>query len=133
MISLKISLGIFFLRIVINQVQRRIIYFIVFLSSIFGFVYFFFIIFQCGAPIHGFTFWEKYLSHKCVPDGAVLGMAYTHAIINALTDTTFAIMPYFMVWKAKLTIQQKFLIGAILTIAALYVNFGSQVQHLESY
>jgi hypothetical protein len=121
MICLKLSLGIFFLRIMVDQTQRRIIYFVVSLSAGFGAIYFFFIVFQCGAPIQGATFWERYISRQCVPDAAVLAMGYTHAIITALTDATFAVLPIGLVRRAKLHPRQKIVVGGILIIGAVYV------------
>jgi hypothetical protein len=121
MIFLKLSLGIFFLRIMVDRIQRRIIYAVVSLSVSFGVFYFFFIIFQCGAPIQGSTFWERFIGRRCVSDMAVLAMGYTHALINALTDATLAILPIGLVRRAKLHPHQKLIVGGILIIGAMYV------------
>jgi hypothetical protein len=119
MITLKLSLGIFFLRIMINKTQRRIIYFVVSVSVFFGTVYFFFIVFQCGAPIPGATFWQKFIGRVCAPNRAVLAMGYTHAIITALTDLTFAILPINLVRNAHMSSRQKILVGSILVLGAM--------------
>jgi hypothetical protein len=119
MILLKISLGIFYLRIMVDKTSRRIIYCVVSASGGFGVLYFFFIVFQCGAPIPGPTFWERFISKQCAPNAAVLAMGYTHAIITALTDLTFAILPVKMVWNSKMNVRHKFLVGTILTIGAV--------------
>ena len=89
------------------------------LSTLFGGVYFFFIVFQCGAPIQGATFWERFITKKCAPDKAVLAMGYTHALITALTDLTFAVLPIELVRKAQLTMNQKIVVGGILMIGGV--------------
>ena len=121
MIFIKLSLGIFFLRITVDRIQRRIIYAVIAISVSFGTIYFFFIVFQCGAPIQGATFWERFISRKCVPPSAVLAMGYTHALLNAITDVTLAVLPIGLVRKAKLHPHQKIIVGGILVIGAMYV------------
>lgn len=89
------------------------------LSTLIGVAYFFFIIFQCGAPIQGATFWHRFIAHKCQPDSAVLAMGYTHAIITALTDATCAILPILFLRRSKLDLGKKFIVGVILVIGAI--------------
>ncbi|KAI4719400.1 hypothetical protein E4T48_04337 [Aureobasidium sp. EXF-10727] len=62
-VFLKISLGFFFLRIIIEPWQRAVIYICMAISTIYGFIYFGIVTFGCGDP-------EKFLirtvQNKCI-------------------------------------------------------------------
>jgi len=119
MIFVKLSLGFFFLRIFFDRLHRRIVYTVMVMSTVFGAAYFFFIIFQCGTPIGGATFWRRFIGHQCVGDSAVLGIGYTHAIITTLTDATCACLPIVFLRKSGLSLGKKFIVGGILVIGAI--------------
>lgn len=119
MIFLKISLGLFFLRIMFQKSYRYIIFVVMFLSTLVGVMYFFFIIFQCGTPVGGTTFWYRFLAHQCVPDTAVLAMGYTHAVTIALTDIIFAVLPVVFLSRAGFGTRKKAVVGSILAIGAV--------------
>jgi hypothetical protein len=119
MLTLKPAIGLFFLRILVYPWQKRIVYIAVALSTAFNIAYFFVICFQCGITHNSFEIFEKFVSSKCLSPPRILGMAYTHAIITALTDWTFAIMPIIIIQKSQLRIREKYIVGFIVMMAAM--------------
>ena len=119
MIAIKISLGLFFLRIFIERWMRRTTIAIVAVSVMFSVAYLFQVIFQCGAPIKGPEFWEKTLAHQCLYKSLILGFVYTHAILMAVTDATFVILPIIFVSGTTKPLREKVMIAGILVVGAV--------------
>ena len=116
MVLLKISLGIFFLRIVVKKWQRWTIYCTVAVSTIYGGYYFFGSIFQCGDPT---KFLEHQLAGKCVSNDALLAVNITAGVINAVTDWILALLPIFVLRKANMPRPAKISAGCILLLGSL--------------
>jgi hypothetical protein len=119
MLALKPAIGIYFLRILLQPWQKRIVYAAVALSTAFNVAYFFIICFQCGVTHNSYEIFEKFVASKCISAPKILGVAYTHAVITALTDWTFAIMPLAMIKQSKLRTREKFIVGFIILMAAM--------------
>jgi hypothetical protein len=119
MLTLKTSIGLFFLRILIARWQRRIVYVAIGLSAIFNFGYFFFICFQCGISNSSFEIWQKFVSSRCATTQQILGVAYAHAGVTALTDWTFAILPLTVIKQSQLGTREKFIVGFIISMGAM--------------
>jgi hypothetical protein len=120
--TLKLSLCLFFLRIMIARRQRYIIFAIAAFSTVFGTAYFFYGLLQCGAPVQAELFWKKRILGQCVQRSSILGMSYTHAIISSATDLLLASLPIPMILKAKINRNEKFIVVGILSIAVTYVG-----------
>lgn len=118
MISLKISLALFYSRILREKWQRTTANGIAILCATFGFAYFWYTVFQCGVPGQGETFWIKTITHECVNRASILGFGYTHAIISAGTDIALSIMPIPMIRKSNMPSKEKIIISVILLLAA---------------
>lgn len=114
---LKISLGIFFNRIIVVHWHRYLIYGIVALSTLQSLANFFFIIFRCG-PIPG-HYLIMQLEGKCAPRWLNLLFLYMHAAVTTITDWVFAILPVCILWGTKMDIRSKLSVGFILTLGAL--------------
>lgn len=117
MVTLKISLGLFFYRLLSTRKQRQILMGVVTLSTVMGISYFFWGLFQCGTPGVGDTFWFKRLTNRCKhePQGAIWG--YIHSGINTITDIILSTLPIPLVWKAKINKKDKIVVSAILILA----------------
>lgn len=89
------------------------------ISVTFGLAYMLFVIFQCGAPIQGPTFWMKTLAKQCVPDEAILGMGFAHGILTAATDLIFAILPIPIIRTSTKPFREKAMIVGILMIGTV--------------
>jgi hypothetical protein len=121
-ITLKLSLGIFFLRIMAFSWQRWVIYCVMVISTIIGTTYFFIGVFQCGYFSNIWLFLERRVTQQgCVSKPAVLGVAYTQASISALTDWIYATLPLFMLRNAHMKRREKYIVYGILSLAATYV------------
>jgi hypothetical protein len=91
MVILKISLGIFYLRIVVSRWHKITVYATVGIATIYTCYYFFAILFSCGLPGN---FLANALQGKCtgtVHSRYAVNMAA--GIINALSDFVLAILP----------------------------------------
>jgi hypothetical protein len=119
MIALKISLALFFFRLMKDKRERRILWVVVGASTIFGFAYFWFAVFQCGVPGKGLQFWYKKITQQCVSNKSAFGMAYAHALLQAGTDIILVSLPIPMVRKAKINRREKYIVIAILLLAAV--------------
>jgi hypothetical protein len=118
MMALKATLSLFFLRIIVETWQRRIIYFNLTLVTFLGVAYFFYAIFQCGIP-HGTTFWVNKLTGECAGTSSILGLGYTHALVNALTDLSFVALSIPMLKKVHINHREKIIVGGIFFLASV--------------
>lgn len=119
MLFLKISLSVFFLRIMVRTWQRRVVQLSVFLATTFGIVYFFFAIFQCGAPVTAYNIIRKMLLKQCLSSDEILGMAYTHASITLATDLALALIPMAMLHGSQMTKREKWVVYFILSLGTM--------------
>ncbi|KAL2357039.1 hypothetical protein BJ546DRAFT_837614, partial [Cryomyces antarcticus] len=115
-VILKISLGIYFLRIAIKKWQIYTIYSLMTISTLYGIIYFLVAIFQCGLPS---LFLQHQLHKQCINPQTLLGLGYTHAVISTITDWTFAILPIFVLWNTNMDIRSKVSVAIILTLGAI--------------
>ena len=111
----KISLGAFLLRIVVLPWHTVFIYVVMAISTSYGVAYFFFALFQCGEPT---KILENKLAGHCQSAQVQLGMGYTHAAVQALTDWAFAVLPILIMWNAKMDRQSKVSVAFILMLGA---------------
>jgi hypothetical protein len=119
MLTLKISLGLFFLRIMSEKWQKWIIYVTLFISTSFGISNFFFSIFQCGYFNSIWVFLERRITlEHCVSRAAGLGMSYTQSAVATLSDWTFAALPLFVLKDLHMQKREKYTIMFILSLGA---------------
>jgi hypothetical protein len=117
-IFLKVSLGIFFLRILVDRWQRVTVYIIVTFASLVGFAYFWYAVFQCGAPND--SYWEKRLNNHCAETPPlILGMGYLHAVVTAFTDIALALVPVPVIIRSQISFREKLVVFCILTMALM--------------
>jgi hypothetical protein len=114
----KVSLAYYFLRIVIDQRTRQLIYAVLTIFSIYSFGYFFFAIFQCGIP-SGSSFWERKIALECASDSVGLGLGYTHAILTASSDLIFLSLVIPIVVKSRLRMREKVIVCLLMAFATL--------------
>ncbi|KAL9089752.1 MAG: hypothetical protein Q9165_005546 [Trypethelium subeluteriae] len=116
MVFFKISLGTFLLRLVIRKWHTIFIYVFMTLSTVYGIVYFFFALFQCGNPT---KILENKLAGRCQPASVQLGMGYTHVTVQALVDWAFATLPVVIMWNANMNRRTKFSVAFVLMLGAV--------------
>lgn len=114
MVVFKISLAIFYLRIVIRTWQRYVVIGACVINTIYGVFLFFTALFNCGNP-------SNYLLNEvkgaCLSDTTTNGIQLAGCILNAATDGIFALLPVSILYKAAIPLPAKFLSGFILLLA----------------
>jgi hypothetical protein len=132
---LKLSLAIFFLRIVslpivslsnicANYVSDQVVakwqrYTIIIGTSIFSlftFAFFFVAVFQCGSPA---DFLLNNAKGKCLPWSVTGPLNYIHGTLNALTDWIFVSLPILVIRNANMNNRAKSSVIGVLAIGVL--------------
>ncbi|CAI6336545.1 unnamed protein product [Periconia digitata] len=116
-LAIKISLAIFFKRIVVKQRHVRIIYTTVALTTVSSTAAFFYAIFRCGPDINNYA--TSQLENQCMSRTADRFCAYQHAAIGLLTDCVFVILPVPLLWSLNMERRSKIMVGVILFAATL--------------
>ncbi|KAF2432375.1 hypothetical protein EJ08DRAFT_585601 [Tothia fuscella] len=119
MLVLKLSIAIFFLRIIAKRWQRVVVYISAGVSILINTVSFFFIVFQCGVPSSAYLIFIRLASGQCISRGQILGLNYGQGGITTLTDVVFAILPIFMLQGTNMNSRERWTVGFILLLAAV--------------
>lgn len=115
-VVLKLSLAVFFLRVVTERWQRYVIYTSVTLYTTAGMAWFFIVLFQCGNPVHTV---ENAALGKCLSFEHITGpLNYAHGALNAITDWSFAIVPIFVVRSSQMSPKARASVIGILALGA---------------
>jgi hypothetical protein len=115
-VALKISLAIFFLRIVVQTWQRRVIWIVTAIYTVYAIAFAFVAVFQCGIPTN---FLIKEAVGICIHDDVLQPLNYVHASLNAISDWTLACLPIFVLWNAQMPRSAKITAGFLLSIGAV--------------
>lgn len=117
-ILLKITLGIFFLGIVVRPWQRLTIKLSVTIFVLYTFAYAFLYLFRCGAPPNYLNIF--FVNPSCaISEQAMAPVNYIAAILNCLTDWMMAICPLFVISQLQLTRSAKASIYALTALGLL--------------
>jgi hypothetical protein len=120
MMMLKISLGIFFARIVVKTWHVGLIYVNVGVNIFSSAAAFFYVLFRCGANIDNYVMQQ--LANRCTPRTLDRFIAYQQAAVTTLTDIVFVTLPILILWNANMSRRSKMSVGFILCLATLYVT-----------
>lgn len=116
MIAAKISIGLFLLRVTVQQIHKWIIYGVMGLTVLTGLVFFFVTLLQC-TPIS--YFWHKQQEGWCVPIDVIIALTFLYSVISVICDFTFAILPMFLVWNLNMSIRTRVVLVPILGMACV--------------
>ncbi|KAF2451468.1 hypothetical protein P171DRAFT_425969 [Karstenula rhodostoma CBS 690.94] len=117
MVSAKISVGLFLLRVTVQPLYRRIIYGVMGSTVVTGLVFFFVSVLQCK-PVS--FFWQKFTgSGTCVNIDIIIGVAFSYSGVAAVCDFTFGLLPIFLVWNLNMAKNQKLMLIPILSMACV--------------
>lgn len=114
---LKVAIGMFLLRVATNKIHVWIVRMIMILASVFGFAFFFVIVFQCY-PISDWWSLDPHQKH-CIKPDIVVGLTYGVSGLNVIADWTLGILPAFIVKDLQMSKRQKRLVAIILSFAAI--------------
>lgn len=81
-ISLKVTLGLLFLRIFIVKWQRWFIYVVMAVNVVYGIFFFFYVLFQCGTDLG--DFFQKTEMQECANEDSVAATLYIHSAISVI-------------------------------------------------
>jgi hypothetical protein len=109
------SLGLFFLRVLIHPLQRAVVNWIIIIFTTYSVGYFFFAVFQCGVP-SGSRFWQRKLAHQCAPDPLILGLGFGYAVLTAGSDLVFVCLTIPMLRQSSLRFTEKWVVGGIMIL-----------------
>ena len=117
MVILKISLGIFYLRLVVSRWHKVTVYATVGIAAIYTCYYFFAILFSCGLPSN---FLANALQGKCTGTAhSRYAVNMAAGIINALSDFVLAILPIALINKACIPLPAKISASMILLLGCM--------------
>ncbi|KAF5005915.1 hypothetical protein FDECE_7673 [Fusarium decemcellulare] len=116
MISTKISIGWFLLRVTTSKIHRWVIYIAMASTAFSGTVFFFVTLFQCS-PIS--FFWNKAQDGKCVNVEVIIALATLYSVTAVISDFIFAILPGIIVWKLQLHKKTKVMLIPLLMMGCV--------------
>lgn len=119
MTALKLSLAVFFLRILSNQWQRWLVIGAVSTSTAFGIAYFFFAVFQCGRVDTINVFIIRMISGQCASKPVGMAMNYTYSLLGAISDWTCGLVPIFLLKDSNMPRKAKVVACGILVFASM--------------
>lgn len=117
MMSAKMSIAWFLLRVTVKPIHKWIIYAAVGMTVVSCLAFFFACIFQCW-PIS--YFWDKYTqTGTCVPDTVVIALAFLFSAISIITDFTFALLPAWIVSHLNMKLKTKIALIVLMGLGCL--------------
>lgn len=117
MITSKLSIGVFLLRITIQRVHHYILYLAMLCSVMSGLVFFFVTLLQC----HPITyFWDKQQDGgACIDPGIIAALTYLYSAINMVCDFTFALLPLHIIRGLQMDVRTKYALIPILGMGCI--------------
>ena len=119
MLTLKISLAIFFLRVMVEPWQKRCTYIIVTGSTLSGIANICFAIFFCGLPVNATIYWQRRLEGSCASYSANLVTNYVFAVVTASTDLLLALIAIPIIVQARIGKKEKWIVAGIFGLAIM--------------
>ncbi|KXJ91809.1 hypothetical protein Micbo1qcDRAFT_57932 [Microdochium bolleyi] len=116
MITSKVSIGCFLIRLITTKIQRWIVYGAMGISVLAGAVFFVVTIFQCSPVSY---FWFERQTGTCIPADVIIGLAILYSIFSCISDLTFAILPGFLVWSLKMKLRTKLALVPLLAMGCI--------------
>lgn len=114
---LKISLGLFFLRVLTKRWQKLIFHSILGVSATYGLFYTFTVIFVCGDPA---KLADSFVgSKKCLPTAFILTAGYLYGIVNVIADWTFVLIPIVILIDSDIDRRSKISVSIVMGLGAV--------------
>jgi hypothetical protein len=114
---LKISLGLFFLRVLTKRWQTIIFHTILGVSATYGLFYVFTTVFVCGNPARLAD--SLVGSKQCLPTGFILATGYLYGIINIIADWTFVLIPIAILLDSDIDRRSKISVSIVMGLGAI--------------
>lgn len=117
MMFIKLSVGVFLLRLACQTRYKVVIYISMAVVAIWSTALFFWDVFQCQPVAAQWDYTTP--EYTCVTAEQVVNAAYALSVLNIITDWLYALLPVPMIWKVKMTSQAKVTVVAILGLGIL--------------
>ncbi|PVH91831.1 hypothetical protein DM02DRAFT_702733 [Periconia macrospinosa] len=115
--TLKISLGLSFLRVLTRRWQTMLIRILLVASTAYGLFYFLTAIFACGNPA---KFTNTLLgSRRCLPRAFILSTGYLYGAVNIIADWTFVLIPICVLVDSNLDRRAKISVSIVMALGAV--------------
>jgi len=116
--ALKLSIGIFLLRIAVAKTHRIIIWAVIVVTEVYSAFFFLLFLLQCRPSAY---FWTQYTGGKgsCIDPKVIVDAFYGYSAISCLADWILGIIPVFLVWNLQMNTRTKLSVGAILAVGAM--------------
>ncbi|OAG18625.1 integral membrane protein [Alternaria alternata] len=116
---LKVSLGLFFLRVLTKKWQKLIFHVILAISATYGLYYVFIALFQCGDPTRLADSLLSPSSPNCLPSALLLTSGYLYGVINVIADWTFVLIPITVLLDSDLDRRSKISVSIVMALGAV--------------
>lgn len=116
MITSKLSIGVFLLRITIQRVHHYILYLAMLCSVVSGLVFFFVTLLQCQPITY---FWNKDQDGTCINPSIIAALTYLYSAISMVCDFTFALLPLHIIRGLQMNIRTKYALIPILGMGCI--------------
>ena len=114
---LKVSIGLFLLRVATNKIHIWIVRMVMVLAAVFGFAFFFVLVFQCW-PIS--DWWSLDINQKhCIKPDIVVGLTYGVSGLNVIADWTFVLIPIAILIDSDIDRRSKISVSIIMGLGAI--------------
>src|SRR3984885_4609107 len=117
----RLAAGALLLRLTINPVHIRVVWFIMTLASLFGIAFLVQILVQCQPTSFFWSVTRDPSEGHCINLRINEGFTYAHAVVASISDWTFGILPAFIVSGLKMNMRTKASVFLLLCLA----NVGS--------
>lgn len=114
---LKISLGLFFLRLLSKKWQMIVFHTILGVSATYGLFYALTTIFVCGDPTKIADSLAG--SKKCLPTTFVLTTGYLYGCLNIIADWTFVLIPIVILIESDMDRRSKISVSVVMGLGAI--------------
>jgi hypothetical protein len=117
----RLAAGALLLRLTINRVHVRVVWFIVTLAGLFGIAFLVQILVQCQPASFFWSVTRDPSEGHCINLKINEVFTYTHAVVASTSDWTFGILPAFIISGLKMNMRTKASVFLLLCLA----NVGS--------
>ncbi|KAL1611991.1 hypothetical protein SLS60_000214 [Paraconiothyrium brasiliense] len=117
-IALKLSIGIFLLRIAVERTHRIVLWVSLIAIEVYSLYFLLLFTFQCW-PVS--FFWEQFRGGKgtCMRLDIIVGSFYGYSALSCASDWIFSIVPIFIVQGLQMDRRKKISVAIILAFCAL--------------
>ncbi|KAK7908971.1 hypothetical protein PG985_014849 [Apiospora marii] len=102
--AVKMSIGLFLLRIAPNKVYRRLLQAVMVFTMVYTLFCFVTLLVQCTNLA---VLWDPTVKATCWSKQTLQTLSYANSIINILTDMFFAVLPAPMLWNVQINVRTK--------------------------